>query len=454
MEEKTYLKWYNKIGYGSGDIAGNVVYAFLTSFVMVYLTDTIGLASGIVGTLIAASKLFDGFTDVFFGSLIDKTHTKLGKARPWMIYGYIGCALTLVAVFAIPTSWGRTAQYAWFFIAYTLLNGVFYTANNIAYSALTSLVTKNSKERVQMGSYRFIFAFSTSLIIQSVTVAFVDVCGGGAAAWRFVAIIYALIGLVVNTISGLSVKELPEEELNSGIENDEEKKYGLVQAFKLLVKNKYYMMICGTYILQQLYSAMLNMGIYYMIYILKNENLYSVFSWAINIPVIIAMCITPMLVEKMKGLYRMNFAGYVLGTVGRVGVIFAGYMGSVPLMLAFTAIAALGMAPWQGDMGAVVASCSEYTYLTKHKHIDGTMYSCTSFGTKIGGGIGVALCGWLLDVSGFVKEAAVQPASCLNMLHIMYLWIPMVLSLIITFIMSRMNVEDANEKLKKQLEEC
>lgn len=257
MEEKTYLKWYNKIGYGSGDIAGNVVYAFLTSFVMVYLTDTIGLASGIVGTLIAASKLFDGFTDVFFGSLIDKTHTKLGKARPWMIYGYIGCALTLVAVFAIPTSWGRTAQYAWFFIAYTLLNGVFYTANNIAYSALTSLVTKNSKERVQMGSYRFIFAFSTSLIIQSITVAFVDVCGGGAAAWRFVAIIYAVIGLVVNTISGLSVKELPEEELNSGIENDEEKKYGLVQAFKLLVKNKYYMMICGTYILQQLYSAMI-----------------------------------------------------------------------------------------------------------------------------------------------------------------------------------------------------
>lgn len=272
MEEKTYLKWYNKIGYGSGDIAGNVVYAFLTSFVMVYLTDTIGLASGIVGTLIAASKLFDGFTDVFFGSLIDKTHTKLGKARPWMIYGYIGCALTLVAVFAIPTSWGRTAQYAWFFIAYTLLNGVFYTANNIAYSALTSLVTKNSKERVQMGSYRFIFAFSTSLIIQSITVAFVDVCGGGAAAWRFVAIIYALIGLVVNTISGLSVKELPEEELNSGIENDEEKKYGLVQAFKLLVKNKYYMMICGTYILQQLYSAMIGAGIYYCTWVLKNKK--------------------------------------------------------------------------------------------------------------------------------------------------------------------------------------
>lgn len=110
------------------------------------------------------------------------------------------------------------------------------------------------------------------------------------------------------------------------------------------------------------------------------------------------------------------------------------------------------MAPWQGDMGAVVASCSEYTWLTKGKHIDGTMYSCTSFGTKIGGGIGVALCGWLLDISGFVKTSAVQPTSCINMLHVMYLWIPMLLSLCITFIMSRMNVEGANKKLRAQME--
>lgn len=80
MEEKKYLKWYNKIGYGSGDIAGNVVYAFLTSFMMVYLTDSVGLAAGVVGTLIAVSKLFDGFTDIFFGSMIDKTHSKMGTA--------------------------------------------------------------------------------------------------------------------------------------------------------------------------------------------------------------------------------------------------------------------------------------------------------------------------------------------------------------------------------------
>ena len=207
-------------------------------------------------------------------------------------------------------------------------------------------------------------------------------------------------------------------------------------------------MICATYILQQIYTAMLNMGIYYMTYILFNENLYGVFSWAINIPLIIALLITPMLVEKWRGMYKLNLTGYVIGTIGRALVVVAGYLGSVPLMLLFTGIAAFGMGPWQGDMNAVIANCSEYTYLTKHKRVDGTMYSCTSLGVKLGGGLGTAITGWLLEFSHFNSSLAVQPDSCLSMLHTMYLWIPVVICVIITFIMSQMNVEKANEELK------
>lgn len=457
MQEKTYLKWYNKVGYGSGDIAGNVVYAFLSSFVMLYLTNTVGLNPGIVGSLIAASKFFDGVTDIFFGAMIDKTKTRLGKARPWMLYAYVGCAVTLVAIFAVPVNMGKTAQYIWFFIAYTLLNAVFYTANNIAYSALTALVTKNSKERVQMGSCRFIFAFSTSLLIQSVTVGAVAAFGGGASGWRTVAVIYAVIGLVVNTISVLSVKELPEEELNASgdcaedcIKKEKEtEKYGLLEAAKLLIANKYYLMICGVYIFQQVYTAMINMGIYYMIYVLKNENLYGVFSWAVNIPLIIALVFTPTLVAKWNGMYKLNLRGYTLGTIGRGLVVVAAYLGSVPLMLLFTAVAAFGQGPWQGDMNAVIACCSEYTYLTKHKRVDGTMYSCTSLGIKLGGGLGTAAAGWLLAASGFDGTAAVQTESCIRMLYFMYLWIPLIISFVITFVLSKMNVEQANANLKK-----
>ena len=448
MEEKKYLKWYNKVGYGSGDIAGNVVYAFLSTFVMIYLTNTVGLNAGVVGTLIALSKLFDGVTDIFFGSMIDKTKSRMGKARPWMLYGYIGCAVTLIGVFAIPESMGQTAQYAWFFIAYSLLNAVFYTANNIAYSALTALITKNSRERVEMGSYRFIFAFSTSLLIQSVTIKFVEIMGGGASGWRMVAIIYAVIGLVVNTLSVLSVKELPEEELNNDVSSTVDEKYSLIEAAKLLFSNKYYIMICVTYILQQIYSAMLSMGIYYMMYVLNDEDLFPIFSWAINIPLIVALLITPWLVAKWQGLYKLNLVGYAVGTIGRALVVVAAYMGSVPLMLVFTAVAAFGMGPWQGDMNAVIANCSEYTYMTKKKRVDGTMYSCTSLGIKLGGGIGTAITGWLLEFSKFDKNLDVQLDSCLNMLHIMYLWIPFIICIVITLIMSQMNVEKANQQLR------
>ena len=453
MNEKKYLKWYNKVGYGSGDIAGNVVYAFLTSFVMIYLTDTVGLNAGIVGTLIAVSKLFDGITDLFFGSMIDKTKSKMGKARPWMFYGFFGCAVTLVGIFAIPTSLGKTAQYAWFFICYTLLNAVFYTANNIAYSALTSLVTKNNKERVEMGSFRFIFAFSTSLLIQAMTIGLVVKFGSDAAAWRMVAIIYAVIGIITNTISVFSVKELSDEELKEDgneakSDSVEDEKYTLIDAAKLLIANKYYLMICGTYILQQLYSAMLGVGTYYMKYVMGDENLFSYFAWAINIPLIIALIITPSLVSKWKGMYKLNLYGYALGTLGRALVVFAAYIGNIPLMFLFTGVAAFGMGPWQGDMNAVIAECSQYTYLTKGKRVDGTMYSCTSLGVKLGGGLGVAIQGWLLEFAGYDGTAAVQAESCISMLKTMYLIIPVVITLIITFIMSRMKVEKANEELR------
>ena len=475
MREKTYLKWYNRIGYGSGDIAGNVIYALLSAFVMIFLTDTVGMNAGIIGSLIAASKLLDGVSDIFFGVLIDKTSTKMGKARPWMFYGYFGCAICLVAIFCIPANISAFAQYTWFFVAYTVLNAGFYTANNIAYSALTALITKNNQERVEMGSIRFMFAFGTSMLIQTITVSFVAAFGGGAAAWRTVAIIYAVVGLISNTISVMSVRELSPEELagneinpvvyDKQIKEGEleqvaeelkgeaqtgEEKYSLGAAFKLLVQNKYYLMIVVSYLLMQIYSATLNMGIYFMSYVLKNANLLGVFSWAINIPMIVGLLMTPMLVQKWGGMFRLNKMGYIIGSLGRILVVVAGYMGSVPLMLASTAIAALGMSPLQGNMNALIATCSEYTYLTTGKRVDGTMYSCTSFGTKVGGGIGTAVAGWLLALSGYVGGAEVQSAACMNMLHILYLWMPMVLTILITLILRGLNVEKAVVEQKEK----
>lgn len=449
MTEKKYLKWYNKIGYGSGDIGGNVVYAFLTFFVMIYLTDSIGLNSGIIGTLMAVAKIFDGISDVIFGSLIDKTHTKMGKARPWMLWPYFGCGVCLFAIFAIPTSWGKVAQYTFFFIFYVMLNAGFYTANNIAYSALTALVTKNENERVQLGSIRFVFAFTTSTMIQAITFGLVDYFGNDAAAWKIVALIYVMIGIISNTISVLSLKELPEEENNTKEETSAPaEKYSLREAVGLLIKNKYYLLILGIYLLTQLYSAFTGVGTFYMTYVLGDANLLGKFATALNIPMIIGLLLVPTVVAKLGGMYRINYSGYIVATAARFLVIVAAYMDSIPMMLAFTAVASLGMCPLQGDLNAVIASASDYTYLTTGKRIDGTMYSCTSLGVKLGGGLGTAVSGWLLAASGYIKGGAVaQPDSVITMLNVMYLWLPAIFCALVTFLLIQLNVEKANQTI-------
>ena len=447
MNEKKYLKWYHKVGYGAGDIAGNCVYALLTAFMMIYLTDTVGMSMGVVSSLIALSKIFDGVTDFFFGRLIDKTHTKMGKARPWMVWPYLGCAVTLVACFSIPTSWGQTAQYIFFFLSYTLLNAVFFTANNIAYASLTALITKNTSERVQIGSFRFIFAFATKIVIEAVTIYAVGWLGGGVVGWRTIAIIYAVIGVITNTYSVFSVKELPEEEEETNAEGKVENTLTFLQSFKVLLKNKYYLTICFSYILTQLYASVIGIGTYYTKYIMGDETIFSTISLAINITMVLSLTVLPLVIKKLGGMYKLNIWGYVLAALSRVGVMVAAYMGSLPLMLAFTAVSTIGIAPLQGDMNALIACCSEYTTLTTGHRLEGMMYSCSSLGIKLGGALGTAICGWLLDAAGYVENAAVQTVSTVNMLNFLYLWMPIIINAAVGFLLIFLRVEKANKDL-------
>ena len=185
-----------------------------------------------------------------------------------------------------------------------------------------------------------------------------------------------------------------------------------------------------------------------MTYVLGDKNLLGDFATALNIPMIIGLLLVPTLVAKLGGMYKINYRGYALATIARVLVIVAAYMGSVPMMLAFTAVASLGMCPLQGDLNAVIASASDYTYLTTGKRIDGTMYSCTSLGVKIGGGLGTAISGWLLAAAGFIEGGvAVQPESVISMLNVMYLWLPAIFCGLVTFLLTKLNVEKANQAL-------
>ena len=256
-----------------------------------------------------------------------------------------------------------------------------------------------------------------------------------------------MIGLIANTISALSVKELPPEELyktDLEVIQMDEKPYTLLEGARLLFSNKYYMMICGVLFLSQLCQSSLNMGLYFMKYVLGNEALLKAFTLFANAPLILGLIIIPWLVRKLRGMYKLNIAGYFLAVLGRIGVLVAAYIGSIPAMLVFTGIAALGVSPLQGGMNALIASCSEYTFLTQRKRIDGTMYSSSSFGTKLGASLGTAICGWIMASAGYVENAATQTASAINMLHILYLWVPVILNCAVMILLVSLNVERAN----------
>lgn len=457
MNEKKYLKWYHKVAYGSGDLASNCGYALISSFVMLYLTNAVGLNSAVIGTLMMVSKLLDGVSDIFFGGLMDRTRSRLGQARPWMLYGQIGVSACLFLVFSIP-SMSPNMQYAYFFVFYTAFNAVFYTANSIAYAALAAKITKNGQERVQLGSIRFIFATFTTLIISYNAMGLVERFGGGTKGWRTVALIFAVIALIVNTFCVLMVKEVPDEDVQpAGENNSDEKapasgaKVSFGTSLKLLLKNPYYIIILGLYLVNYIYSGITQgSAIYFMTYYMGDPALLGTFSLFQLVPVMIILTLTPMLVKKFGSMWKMNLYARIITLLMGAVFIFGAVNKNLPVMLFATFLRNMAGGPLTGTLNALVAETSDYTWRTQGVRIDGVMFSCSSIGVKLGGGIGSAVVGWLLALGGFDGTAAVQSAGAVNMIFFMYAVLPIVMGVVMAVLVYLLKVEKANKEWDAQ----
>lgn len=459
MNDKKYLKWYQKVAYGSGDMASNCGYALISSFMMLYLTTAVGLNSLVIGNLMMASKLLDGVSDIFFGGLMDKTKSKMGQARPWMLFGQIGVSASLFLVFAIP-SMSETMQYVYFFVFYTAFNAVFYTANSIAYASLAAKITKNGQERVQLGSIRFIFATFTTLVISYNAMGLVERFGGGAKGWRMVALLFAVIALVINTFSVLMVKEVPDDDSNAKADpyqalTEQSKpaaeKVSFGQSLKLLLKNPYYILILGLYLVNYIYSGITQgVGIFFMTYYMGDPALLGTFSLVSLVPVMLILMVTPVLVKKFGTMRKMNLYARIVTILMGILFLIGALNKNLPVMLIAAFFRNMAGGPLTGTLNALVAETSDYTYRTQKVRIDGVMFSCSSIGVKLGGGIGSAVVGWLLALGGFDGTVDVQPASAVNMIFFMYAVIPVIFGLIMALLIYLLKVEDANREWDKE----
>lgn len=453
MQEKKYLNFGQKLAYGLGDFGGNFCFTFISSFVLIYLTDIVGLNSAIVGVLMMISKIFDGFTDILFGGIVDRTHTKWGKAKPWFVLSVIPLALCTFLEFTIP-AWDKGLQYAYFFLIYTLVHAIFYTINNVSYNTMTALITKNNNERVQMGVFRYVFALASALTISIATTILISAFGGNAAAYRMVAMIYAGILLVTELVLCLCVKELPEQELYAEqTVSRQEQKQSFWKNLGYLFTNRYFLMLLGINIANQMMNSISqSVGVYYVTYIIGNANLYGLFSMAGMLPMILGLFLTPTFVKKF-GMYKTNVWSLLMAVIIGIPYILFGMQRQVILMLVFMAIRGVFTSPLTGTLNALTAEASRNAYLKTNRKMEGSMFACSSMGIKIGSGIGVAVAGWLLNLSHYDGLAATQPQSALNMITVMYLVLPVVSILLQLLFMSGLNVEKDNARLTAAAEQ-
>ena len=447
VQETKYLKLGHKLAYGSGDLATNFCWGFLNSFLLIYLTDTVGLNPGIVGTLMLIARVLDGISDIIAGNMIDRTNTKMGKARPYFVFTILPLVVCEIMLFSIPAV-GEVAQYAYFFVIYSLLNVVFFTFNNIAYATMTALITNNKQERVQLGVFRFVFATSGTLVIASFTNTLIQSFGGGVGGWRKTAILYACIFAFFELLCGIFVKELPQN--NQKVETAEKKEKGtLLRNLRYLVGNKYFV---HQLIINIVYNALntitTGVGIYFMTYRFNNPELLGVFSMTMVIPLMVGLVLSPVFVKKF-GIYKTNLVGFAITTVMCIPFLIFGLTGNVTGMLICSVIRWIGSGPVVGNGGALTAEIAEYSARKDGVNIAGSVYSCSSMGGKVGTGLASALTGWLLAASGYDGMLAVQPASAINMITILYAVVPLIISSLMLICLYLQKVEQANKELEQ-----
>lgn len=240
--------------YGIGDIGANLVWTTVSMFLMVYYTDNVGLSAAVAGTFMMIARLLDGISDIFFGNMLDKTNTKFGKARPWILIAAPLSAIGLILVFNVPKQLTGNGMVAYAFITYTFLSAIAYTAVNLAISALLSLMTNDQKSRSIASVLRMFSAMFTGIII--------SVTGPNLAAkygWGKTSIIYGIISVVILYVMVFGTKERVVQPSSK-----EKEKRALGKELKILCKNRYFIPLTILFVLNFFSSGLLQEAVFIM----------------------------------------------------------------------------------------------------------------------------------------------------------------------------------------------
>lgn len=405
-----------KISYGLGDTACNIVYALTSSILTFFYTDYIGVTPGMVGLIILISRIFDGGSDVIMGLIVDRTRSKYGKARPWVLWMSIPYAVGCVLLFTVPAGATDLIKAIYIFITYNFIQTICYTALNLPYSSLATLMTRNQYERGVINAIRMGLSPFGRILATAVTLPLVKLLGDGQRAWIIAAAIYGVIALILLLICFFNTKERVQ------FESTETEKIPISISLKALFKNKYWALGLMLWAMLSVYLTLSGTTLsYYSKYVLNNSLLTSPLYIAEQVPGIAVIFLIPFLLKKMS---KRNLAmiGSFICIAGQLILMIdpASYM----LAMISSIMRGIGQAPLMGVVFSFIGDAVEYGQWKTHLRLEGLIYSAASVGSKIGGGLTSAAFGWILDLSGYDGMAAVQSASAVNAIYGLYVWGP------------------------------
>lgn len=413
----TFGKIFERFAYGCGDFGCNIIYTAMSAFLLFYYTDYAGVSAMAVGTIMMISRVFDGISDIIMGVIVDRTHSRFGKARPWILRMCIPFAISGVLMFSVPASWSSTPKLVYVFITYNLVSTVIYTAINVPYSAL---MTQDPYERSVLSIFRNLLATAGTLTINTFTLPLVEYFGNNASAWTKTFVAFGFVSIAAFLCTFFGTKE--RVRANETGEQKVEENVPFVTGIKALFQNKYWIMMTGMLALFFLmYSVNGGATVYYAKDILGDKNLVSTINGIFNIVQILGMFFIAMLVKKF-GKRNVFSLGLILDIIGMLVLNFSG--GSMPIIVVSSVIRGIGNACGGATMWAMVSDTIDYGEWKTGYRTEGLVNSACSFGYKIGNGIGSALLGVILEVGGYVGNAAAQTASALTSIKICFVWIP------------------------------
>ncbi|ETY75441.1 MFS transporter [Lactiplantibacillus fabifermentans] len=424
MQQPWQTKWPERISYGLSDAADNLVFQMMTTYLLFFYTDVYGLSASAAAILFVVARLADVVESLIIGIMIDHTHSRFGKSRPFFLWYALPYVIFAILTFVTP-NFGGNGKLIWAYVTYLGL-GFFYTAVNLPITSILPTMSKNEHELTLLGVIRQFFGSAVQIIVAVFTLPLVALFGGSnqQQGFLYTIILFGIIslGLIWNTF--LQVRER--------FSQPEQAHQPLKDVWHMLKQNKPWFIISAVILLYWLTTAVKNQTtIYYFKYIQHSESLVPLvngFTFAALIGVVLIVS-----AAKHLGKKHTMLAGIGIATLGQIILALGTVVNQLPLLLAGTFVNSIGNGLIIGLVSIMIADTIRYG-MTMGIQAEGILASTDDFGVNVGLGLGGLVTAGLFHLSGYTANHA-QNVATQHMITLNYAWIPLMLYLVMFIVL-------------------